>query len=121
MSGSKPASSVQSKGAPLPPGSVGVLRRLGVEQQPVGDGHVARRPRQDRRRGDADRLHHREAEALLHSGDPLRRLAAMQLQPVRADGLDDLGEAGIVHVDGERDDLGPAGARAQPVRRRAPA
>ena len=34
---------LQSNGTPLPPGSVASLRRLGVEQDAVGDGRVVRR------------------------------------------------------------------------------
>ena len=63
----------------------GVLRRLGVDQQPVGDALVVARAGEVRRLGDADRLHRRQAEGLLDRRHALRRLAAMQLQQVRAD------------------------------------
>ncbi len=83
-SGSKPASSVQSNGTPLPPGSVRTLRRLGVEQETVGDRLVGTRRGEIARLPDADRLHHRPAEALAQRGHGFRRLGAVQLQPVGA-------------------------------------
>ena len=122
MSGSKPASSVQSNGAPLPPGRVGVLRRLGVEQQPVGDGHVGARPGQIVGRGDGQRLHHLTAEALAR---PRRRAPASRApwscsqSGFTASTIS--ASAGIVHVDGQRDDLGAAGDALRPAPRRAPA
>ena len=104
----------------MPPGRAAPLRRLGVEEEAVGDAG-------DRSRAAARSAASRtpiafmtcRAEALLHAGDPLGRLLAVQLQPVRADGRDDVFEAGIVHVDGERHDFGAArgrGRRAPPAR-----
>ncbi len=55
-----------------------------------------------------DRLHDRQAEALLHGGNALRRLAAVQLQHVGLQHLDDGGEQNIVGIDRERHLAGPA-------------
>ena len=59
---------------------LGALRRLGVEQQPVGDVGVARDGGEVAAVGDADRLHHRPAEAGPDRGDALRRLVAVELE-----------------------------------------
>ena len=64
----------------------------------------------DRRRAVLDRqgLHHRQAKALAHRDDALRRLGAVQLQHVRTQRLDDVAQHLVARIDGERDLAGAA-------------
>ena len=87
--GEKPRARRQSKGRPLPPGSDRAFGRLGVDQEKVGRAVVARGGGEVVRRRDADRLHRRAAEPPADRLHPRRRFAAMQLQDVGVERLDD--------------------------------
>ncbi len=86
-------------------GPVGILRRLGIEQQPVGDPGIGGGGGEIVRIANADRLDHGQPESCLDGGDPFRALAAMELQPVGADRFDEPCHLVVSHVDGDGDGL----------------
>ena len=86
-------------------GKDGVLRRLGIEQQPVGDTRKGKGAVEVGSLGDRNRLHHLPAEALANMRDALRVFAAVKLEPIGADRLHDLRQARVIHIHRHRDDL----------------
>ena len=82
-----------------------VFRRLGVDQQQVGNALVGLGGGEVLARRDADRLHRRAGAKLADPLDPRRAFASMQLDEVGRQGVDDALQRVVVGVDGERDDL----------------
>ena len=70
-----------------------ILRRLGIEQKPVGGVAIGGGGGKIRSPGNAERLDHREARGPAQPRRLLRRLPTMQLQTVRPQGLRKLGHA----------------------------
>ena len=99
MPGSKALEQPPVEGGAVAAGENGALRRLGVEQQPVGDTDIAGGGGEVGRFAYADRLHDLPAEALPDRRDPLGRLRSVELEPVGIDRGDDGIEAGVIHVD----------------------
>ena len=98
----------QSKLRPLPPGKRRPARRLGVEQQQVGDVGVLGERGQIGRLLDARGLHHPAAGAEADRRYPLRRLVAVQLEDVERDVAQAGLELGVAGVDEQADGCGPA-------------
>ena len=103
---SRPAAIDQSNGRAEAARPGGARRRLGVEQDRVGDRGVDTNSGQIGACSDAHRFHHLPAECLPDGRDALGRFAAVQLQPVGRNRVHDRAEAGVVHVHRQRHDRG---------------
>ena len=90
---------------PVAAGQHGVLWRLGVDQQGVGDAFVGLRGGEVGARRDADRLHGRAGETLADLSHSRRRFAPMQLHEVGRQRVHDALQRVVVSVDAERNDF----------------
>ena len=86
-----------------PAGTGGILRRAGIEQDAIGNRGIAGQRREIGCGLDRDRLHDRQSEFLLDVAQPRHGFLAVQLQHVRLQRLDDIGERRVVGIDGQRD------------------
>src|SRR5258705_9207510 len=89
-------------------GSRGLLRGPRIEQNTIGDGSIEGQRRQIGCSFDGKSLHHLQPKFLLDVAQSRHGFPAMQLQYVRLQRLDDVGECRIVGIDGERDFYGTA-------------
>ena len=75
---------------------------MSIEQYAVGDRGITGQRSEIGRGFDGNHLHHRQAEFRPDVAQPRYRFLAVQLQNVRLQRLDDLGEHDVVGIDRER-------------------